>query len=158
TEAEIAAAKGDSTSADQTKNIGNMKTAIEAIAGNFAVYSDDLQFTDSGLLKRHRETVRLETLQKLEDAFVSALQKQDTEARLKALDVLIKMTREMIRHAGDTSNLILDPDLDSYYLMDVVLLALPDHIDRLRGYLTNPAEAARSPEVAKAFLKVVDGD
>ncbi|MFM9880103.1 MAG: response regulator [Burkholderiaceae bacterium] len=28
-------------------------------------------------------------------------------------------------HVGDSSNLILDPDLDSYYLMDAVLLKLP---------------------------------
>ncbi len=28
---------------------------------------------------------------------------------------------------GDTSNLILDPDLDTYYLMDTVLLKLPDN-------------------------------
>lgn len=29
------------------------------------------------------------------------------------------------RRVGDTSNLILDPDLDTYYLMDIVLLRLP---------------------------------
>lgn len=38
----------------------------------------------------------------------------------------------MITHVGDTSNLILDPDLDSYYLMDVTLLALPQMQDRLQ--------------------------
>ena len=37
----------------------------------------------------------------------------------------------MITHMGDTSNLILDHDLDSYYLMDVTLLALPQTQDRL---------------------------
>jgi len=29
-------------------------------------------------------------------------------------------------HVGDTSNLILDPDLDTYYLMDATLLKLPE--------------------------------
>jgi signal transduction histidine kinase/DNA-binding response OmpR family regulator len=33
--------------------------------------------------------------------------------------------RELFSLVGDTSNLILDPDLDSYYLMDSVLLKLP---------------------------------
>lgn len=37
----------------------------------------------------------------------------------------------MITHAGDTSNLILDPDLDSYYLMDVTLIAMPQMQDRI---------------------------
>jgi methyl-accepting chemotaxis protein len=39
--------------------------------------------------------------------------------------------RQLIAHVGDTSNLILDPDLDSYYLMDVTLLALPDMQTRI---------------------------
>jgi signal transduction histidine kinase/CheY-like chemotaxis protein/HPt (histidine-containing phosphotransfer) domain-containing protein len=37
--------------------------------------------------------------------------------------------RGLQRQVGDTSNLILDPDLDSYYLMDAVLLRLPEMID-----------------------------
>ena len=37
----------------------------------------------------------------------------------------------MITHAGDMSNLILDPDLDSRYLMDATLLGLPQTQDRL---------------------------
>ena len=36
-------------------------------------------------------------------------------------------TRALIALVGDTSNLILDPDLDSYYLMDAVLLKLPEY-------------------------------
>lgn len=31
----------------------------------------------------------------------------------------------LISHVGDTSNLILDPDLDSYYVMDAVVLKIP---------------------------------
>jgi methyl-accepting chemotaxis protein len=34
-------------------------------------------------------------------------------------------------HVGDTSNLILDPDLDTYYIMDATLLKLPDAATRL---------------------------
>lgn len=34
-------------------------------------------------------------------------------------------------HVGDTSNLILDPDLDSYYLMDLVVNKLPELIKDL---------------------------
>ena len=44
---------------------------------------------------------------------------------------LIKEIRGLISHVGDTSNLILDPDLDSYYLMDAVLLKLPEGQDLL---------------------------
>jgi signal transduction histidine kinase/DNA-binding response OmpR family regulator len=45
---------------------------------------------------------------------------------------LIVDIRRLMSHVGDTSNLILDPDLDSYYLMDAVLLKLPDSADITR--------------------------
>jgi methyl-accepting chemotaxis protein len=40
---------------------------------------------------------------------------------LKILELLTKLNS----HVGDTSNLILDPDLDSYYLMDITLIKIP---------------------------------
>lgn len=53
-------------------------------------------------------------------------------------ETLAPRIRDLIVHVGDSSNLILDPDLDTYYLMDVALLALPDSIGRLN------AEAVRT--------------
>ncbi len=40
--------------------------------------------------------------------------------------------RGLIAHIGNTSGLILDPDLDSYYLMDTTLVAFPQTQTRLR--------------------------
>src|SRR6185436_17618444 len=45
---------------------------------------------------------------------------------------IIEHVRTKITHAGDASNLILDPDLDSYYLMDATLLALPQMEERIQ--------------------------
>jgi PAS domain S-box-containing protein len=42
---------------------------------------------------------------------------------------------------GDTSNLILDPDLDSYYIMDAVLLKLPETQDLLAQVRSLGAQA-----------------
>ena len=39
----------------------------------------------------------------------------------KILELLISLNT----HVGDTSNLILDPDLDSYYMMDITLIKIP---------------------------------
>jgi len=44
---------------------------------------------------------------------------------------LIANIRGLIALVGDSSNLILDPDLDSYYTMDAVLLKLPENQDLL---------------------------
>ena len=64
---------------------------------------------------------------------------------------LISDVRELTKHVGDTSNLILDPDLDSYYLMDAVLLKLPERqtqlaSSRLRAARNGAGEALTPDE------------
>jgi signal transduction histidine kinase/DNA-binding response OmpR family regulator len=44
---------------------------------------------------------------------------------------LLRDVGKLNAHVGDTSNLILDPQLDSYYLMDTMLLKLPASADLL---------------------------
>ncbi len=39
---------------------------------------------------------------------------------------LVTLANDLARRVGDTSNLILDPQLDSFYLMDTALLQLPE--------------------------------
>ena len=39
---------------------------------------------------------------------------------------LVSNINRLSAHVGDTSNLILDPDLDTYYLMDATLLKIPE--------------------------------
>ncbi len=46
-------------------------------------------------------------------------------------DLLNKALRSAISLVGDKSYLILDPDLDTYYMMDAVLLKAPDIQDKL---------------------------
>ncbi|TDQ82041.1 methyl-accepting chemotaxis protein [Dongia mobilis] len=50
--------------------------------------------------------------------------------------------RALITRVGDKSNLILDPDLDSYYVMDLVLLKIPelmDQVDNVAAYAASHA-------------------
>jgi methyl-accepting chemotaxis protein len=44
---------------------------------------------------------------------------------------LIESVRALINHIGDSSKLILDPDLDTYYVMDAMLLREPEVLERL---------------------------
>ncbi|WP_198148225.1 methyl-accepting chemotaxis protein [Elstera litoralis] len=57
---------------------------------------------------------------------------RDAAAKRDRASALLAMTalRDLIVRVGDHSNLILDPDLDSYYTMDLVLLRLPDLVSR----------------------------
>lgn len=97
-----------------------------------AEIGEDLQFTDEGLAKRNRSPLKPVAFIERWGAYKEkALQKPVAEA-VDDLAPFVADVRGMITHAGDTSNLILDPDLDSYYLMDVTLLALPQLQDRLQ--------------------------
>jgi PAS domain S-box-containing protein len=51
---------------------------------------------------------------------------------------LLRDLRALVSHVGDTSNLILDPHLETYYLIDIVLLKLPPAEEQLaEGRLLN---------------------
>ena len=46
-------------------------------------------------------------------------------------EALRSALRELISKIADTSGLILDPDLDSYYVMDATVVNLPDMLDKV---------------------------
>lgn len=68
----------------------------------------------------------------------------------------------LISYAGDTSNLILDPDLDSYYLMDSIINKLPtvivtlEKLDEKLGMLQpgKPISSKDKTEVLKLITQV----
>ncbi|HWE01408.1 MAG TPA: response regulator [Tepidisphaeraceae bacterium] len=131
----------------------------------------ELGFTPEGLAKRQRQGcdvagVRAEWRELKAQTLGGA---PPTEERDQRYLTLIEHIRGMIAHAGDMSNLILDPDLDTYYLMDATLLALPQTQDRLSRVMGDGEDffSARGDAVARArvtlatdlaFLKTDDLD
>lgn len=91
---------------------------------------EDLQFTADGLGKRQREHLTVENLYK-HWKVIAQTESVSFEHVAEQYRHFIEDLRSMITHAGDSSNLILDPDLDTYYTMDVTLLAIPQMLDRL---------------------------
>jgi methyl-accepting chemotaxis protein len=109
----------------------------------------DLQFTDDGLKSRGRDALEYKAVQAKWAALRKAIETDRTGAEDEAIASYIADLRGLISHSGDTSNLILDPDLDSYYLMDVTLLALPQTLDRLSAI-----GSTLYPRLAKGDLSV----
>jgi PAS domain S-box-containing protein len=73
---------------------------------------------------------------------------------------LLENVRRLVSVVGDKSNLILDPDLDTYYLMDAVLLKLPEQQGLLpRAALFGKGLVARGrvTEREKAEMIVLGG-
>jgi hypothetical protein len=123
--------------------------ALSKIEKVQALYGEDLQFTDKGLSQRQREHARIEILKKEWGELKSQQAGLKSEVSLEKHAHLIADIRTMITHLGDTSNLILDPDLDSYYLMDVTLAALPQMQERLIDIITRGYGIVRQKTISK---------
>ncbi len=113
----------------------------------------NLEFTPEGLGKRGRSNLTVASLRQRWNG-IKAAGCPAAEAGAAALTADL---RAMITHAGDTSNLILDPDLDSYYLMDAVVAALPQTFLRQPAILRDANDPVKA-NVHAAILREADID
>ncbi len=104
--------------------------AVKDLEAVDKAHGGDLQVTDEGLALRQRSHLKVSRL-KAQWGALRGLSRPDPQAHA----ALLQDVRDLIAHVGDPSNLILDPDLDSYYIMDMTLLALPQTQARLAGIL-----------------------
>ena len=129
--------------ASVNRAVGVIDDALRKLGPIHDERGEGLQFTPEGLGLRGRDKVYLPLILERWSALKSRLNKQSMPKVIELQEDL----STMIAHAGDTSNLILDPDLDSYYLMDVTLLGIPSAHFRLADladfgarYLENPSQ------------------
>jgi methyl-accepting chemotaxis protein len=84
----------------------------------------------------------------------------DAAAALDAYDGLTAATLRLIVQAGNESNLILDPDLDSYYVMDALVNKVPATLDaagRVSGREVAMVASDRGTEADRILLAVDQG-
>ena len=97
-------------------------------------YGEALQFTKDGLASRKRENLALATIETKWQGISGKLSSGSFATVADDYQSLIGDIKGIISHLGDTSGLILDPDLDSYYLMDTTLVTLPQAMERIATY------------------------
>ena len=124
----------------------------EKIAAKQNQLAEDLKATDTvdaqygELLDSNGSWQAIKTDWQNLGANVFNLTAQDSFARHTAL---IEKLLDLTIHVGITSNLVLDPDPDSYYLMDVAVSRLPflvEHLGQLRGMATGIVARRRITE------------
>jgi two-component system, chemotaxis family, sensor kinase CheA len=109
-----------------------MEAALAQLEAVNRKYGEALQFTEAGLGLRDRREFTVAGLRSKWQALLASQTQVRSTPTAASYRSLVQHLRTMITHAGDTSNLILDPDLDSYYLMDVTLLTLPQMEERIQ--------------------------
>jgi methyl-accepting chemotaxis protein len=158
-----ASVKGDLAAAES-----RFDAALLALEGVDRKVGTALQFTDEGFNRRKKEPLKPSLLARdwkaLKEKLPTFKPAESTERHAQ----LVSTIRAMIDYSGDTSNLILDPDLDSYYMMSISLVNLPMTQDRLaqatelgvdvlkRGEITSDERAQLL--VMAALLKETDLD
>lgn len=121
----------DPKSASEMHGVASeIDSAFGAVKPVYDELRETLQFTPDGLNPRGRGHLELDQVVSKWTRVKSETFTSPEKARA-AHRGLLDDIRGMIAHLGDISNLILDPDLDSYYLMDVTLLKVPQFHDRL---------------------------
>ena len=113
-------------------------------------YGALLQFTGEGLAKRGRQLATAENLQRgwrRLEALGAAGPGAEFDAQFEKLSGLIEA---MITHVGDMSNLILDPELDTFHLITDTLVLLPRAQARLARVTAAGREALGRGGVSQA--------
>jgi aerobic-type carbon monoxide dehydrogenase small subunit (CoxS/CutS family) len=120
---------------DLTKQTSLVASSLDAASGVNAQLAGDLNTTLDGLAKKDHKDLALENLQAEWKTLAAASANISTPTQRAELtvgyDQMAGRVKQLISYVGDSSSLILDPDLDSYYLVDVTLLAMPEAITNI---------------------------
>ena len=142
--------------ADASRSLSAAKVAADRLLVELGVTDSAigaaLQFTPEGLAKRKREHACLATFRQEWESLKNRDGQLTAEQCVEQHAHLVADLRTMISHAGDMSNLILDPDLDSYYLMDATLCALPQTQERLAQISAQAETVLCQPSLSRSVL------
>jgi hypothetical protein len=108
-----------------------IRSELSALRSADLKYGALLQFTGEGLAKRGRQLATASHLQHgWEQLEASRLEAPPSEMDSR-YDGLVSIIQAMVTHVNDTSNLILDPELDTYHLITGTSVLLPKTQERL---------------------------
>ena len=112
-----------------------ISASLDAAAAVNTEVADDLNTSPDGLAKKNHQDLAIAHLQSEWKALTANASKLSTpgdrEELANGYDHMAGQVKQLVSYFGDTSNLILDPDLDSYYLVDVTLLAMPEAVTHI---------------------------
>jgi len=130
---------------EKNHSAAEIQQGLQALALVQSKHGEELQFTQEGLSKRKRDQLLPAKVIERGQMLLSSADETG-----EAHENFIADICGMIAHAGDTSNLILDPDLDSYYLMDATLVALPQMQRRLASIMAEIVRLKKLPSLSDA--------
>lgn len=141
---------GDRSVLNNLENVTNLiETNFQSLNRETKAVGESLQITPAGLQSARMEQLLPAKLAAQWQILRNSQTSGSPAGFDRQYDDLKQRISGLISRVGDTSNLILDPVLDSYYLMDVVLLAIPQAQQRV-------GEALLFVESLKSHAQITD--
>lgn len=131
---------------------GQVDRAFAALEEARRQYGPQLRFTSSQLEGRGLGTLRPESYRPAWEAIKAQSAQNKPSVVTSQHTQFNALIQNMISDVGDQSQLILDPALDSYYVMDLVIGALPPLQERLSRLTVLAAFDAAEPETAASII------
>ena len=145
-----------------------VELAIRQLEEANAEVGTKLGFTDVALKESGMENLKVSELKNKWTALQQVDQNPSSKPASDQYDGLVSDVRGFIGHAGDTSNLTLDPEMDSYYLADATSVTTVQSLNRIGSAIValepilrnGPSTAATRTQAAvfSAMLKESDFD
>jgi len=136
-----AALSREHTAAGLREASGTVDASFAALQALESALGERLQTTPESLLRQDKaglELAKLETAWNGVKAEAPDLSAYERDAKLRELETDVLA---LIAYVGDSSTLILDPDLDSYYLMDLTTVVIPGGMQHVDAMLAKSAAA-----------------
>src|ERR1700733_4993362 len=118
---------GGTAIATGKQHVDDLMTALERANGDFG---RQLDFSDQSLKDAGLESDGFNEIKSKWEALRNG-PRDSSPAQAEQYEQLVADLRGWIAHAGDTSNLTLDPEMDSYYLADVTSVSIAQTLNRI---------------------------
>jgi len=98
-------------------------------------YEKALRIDEKSLKAREMENIHYSRILKIWEELSKSYKSNSTVQNDVEHETLLQPVQALIKRIGDTSNMVLDPDLDSYYMMNVAIVTMPKTLGKLSEFL-----------------------
>lgn len=105
-----------------------------------------LKFSEDELAGRKRSGMTADAVEREWESLRSSLRDLKPESSDARHDEIARLLRTMALHASESSSMVLDADLDGFYVIDVANIELPERLDRLSAAVLEAKRIASEPE------------
>ena len=106
----------------------------------------ELKFTEDELSVRKRSGATAEAVEREWESLRGAMRDLKPDSSDARHSEIARLLRTMAIHASETSSMVLDPDLDGFYVVDLANIILPERLDQLSEAMIESRRIAGKPD------------